>query len=154
MKNTVPDEVLQKIALAARSSTLYAYVADTVSRRFRSVHNMSSVLVSDCVLLNLVLNKDITPTSADKIITSVRRTSRSLYTTVDSAYFPIEDRFTEYAEQILGSDYEKYKDMRTTNFIVFVMSLDISRTHKINRNEVLTLALDFDELKRYSFLLE
>lgn len=154
MKTIVPDSMLRKIALAARSSTAYACVANTVSRRFRSVHNMSSMLVCDCILLNLVLNKEITPTSADAIITSVRRENRSLYTTVDSAYFPVEDRFIEYAKTILGEDYDKYKNMRTTNFIVYVMSLDIERTHKINRQEAILLALDYDELKQYAFLLD
>lgn len=154
MKTIIPDEILHKIARAARSGTVYACVADTVSRRFRSVHNMSSILVCDCILLNLVLNKKITPNSADGIITSVRRENKSLYTTVDSAYFPVEDRFTDYAKDILGDDYEKCKNMRTTNFLVYVMSLDIERTHEINRKEALLLALDYDELKQYSFLLD
>lgn len=154
MKTIVPDNILHKIAIAARSSTLYACVADTVSRRFRSVHNMSSVLVCDCILLNIVLNKKITPTSADGIITSVRRENKSLYTTVDSAYFPIEDRFIAYAKDILGEEYEKCKDMRITNFLVYVMSLEIEKTHEINRKEALLLALDYDELKQYEFLLD
>ena len=142
MKNIIPDETLQKLAKASIESSFRTYVALTVARHFRSVHYLSSNLICDCVVLNVLLNTDVTPTSADEIITSIRRHNKSLYTTVDNAFFPISDKFEEYAKNILGNEYEKVKSlgMRKTNYIVYVLSLDVKRNTLLDPNEINYLA--------------
>lgn len=142
MKTRIPDETLQKLVKASIDSAFRTYVALTVARHFRSIHYLSSTLICDCVVLNVLLNTEITPTSADEIITCTRRHNRSFYTTVDSAYYPISDRFEEYAAKILGDKYEYTKSigMRNTNYIVYVLSKDVKANSLLDPNEVYFLA--------------
>lgn len=148
MKTVIPEETLFKLAEASLNSAFRAHVAFTITQRFRSMHYMSSALICDCVVLNVLLNDCITPTSADKIITCMRRRNKSMYTTIDSAYFPIENRFDEYAKDLLGEKYEQVKalNLRTTNYIVYVLSEEISRNKTLDPNEVYRLAYDYAEL--------
>ena len=148
MKTVIPEETLFKLTEASLNSAFRAQVAFTVTKRFRSMHYMSSALICDCVILNVLLNDSITPTSADEIITCIRRRNKSLYTTVDSAYFPIEDRFDEYAKSLLGDCFEQVKalNMRTTNYIVYVLSEEVSRNKNLDPQEIYRLAYDYAEL--------
>lgn len=148
MRTIIDEETIFKLAKASLKSGCRAFVEGVVSQHFKSVHYMSSNLICDCVLLNLLLNDNITPRSADEIITCIRRRNRSFYTTVDSAYFPIEDRFEEYAKLVLGAKYDEIKslDMRNTNYIVYVLSTDLFNNYDIYPQEVYHLAYSYDEL--------
>ena len=145
MKTVIPEETLFKLAEASLNSAFRAQVAFIVTKRFRSMHYMSSILVCDCVVLNVLLNDNITPTSADEIITCIRRRNKSMYTTIDNAYYPIEDRFDEYAKSLLGEKYEQAKalNMRATNYIVYVLSEEVSRDTSLDPSEVYRLAYDY-----------
>ncbi|MCH5155521.1 MAG: hypothetical protein J1F69_02855 [Clostridiales bacterium] len=148
MKTTIDENTIFRLAEASVKSSCRAQVASAVSQHFRSMHYLSSKLVCDCVTLNLLLNDKITPTSADEIIMCVRRRNRSFYTTVDSAYFPIEQSFEEYARSILGDDYKIIKalNMRTTNYIIYVISVDLSKNKQLKPQEIYYLAYTYDEL--------
>lgn len=149
MKTIIDENTIFKLADASVKSICRAYVETVVSRNFKSIQYLSSKLICDCVTLNLLLNDSITPTSADEIITCIRRRNKSFYTTVDSAYFPIEDRFEEYAKQILGERYAEIKSlkMRTANYIIFVISTDLSDNYELYPQEIYHLAYSYKELE-------
>lgn len=151
MKNIIPDELLYKLVDGSKTTPFRAVIDNAVSMRFRSSHYLSSIWLGDCITLDLLLNDKITPHSADGIITSIRRKHRSLYTTVDSAYFPVSDRFDEYSQHILGDKYNSVRalGMRTVNFIVYVISLDLSNARKFDKYEIIYSALDYEELQSY-----
>lgn len=148
MRTKIDEDTIFKLAEASITSGCRARVAETISKYFRSMHYMSSKLICDCVTLNLLLNDKITPTSADEIIMCIRRRNKSFYTTVDSAYYPIEDRFEEYAKSILGEKYNEIKalDMRTTNYIIYVLSTDLSYNYELYPQEIYYLAYSYREL--------
>ncbi|MCH5154526.1 MAG: hypothetical protein J1F71_04870 [Clostridiales bacterium] len=148
MKTVIDEDTIFKLAKASVTSVCRAQIASAVSQHFRSVHYLSSKLICDCVALNLLLNDNITPTSADEIIMCIRRRNKSLYTTVDSAYFPIEERFEEYAREILGERYDRIKalNMRTTNYIIYVISVDMSENYELYPQEIYSIAYTFEEL--------
>lgn len=154
MKKMFDEDDLFRIMRAGRDCVFGAFVADLITRRFRSMHLMSSKLIADCVTANLVLNADITPRSADGIITCVRKQNRSLYTTVNSAYFPIEQRFNEYAKTVLGDNYDNIKklDIRPTNYIVYVLSLDMKNNCKADSYEVILRTFSYDELHERGYI--
>lgn len=149
MKTTIPEEVIFRLADASKGTLLYTYAADAVARSFRSMHYVSSELVCNAVILNVTLNKEITPASADSIITILRRRTRSLYTTIDSAFFPIEDRFDEYAASVLGDEYQHIRslNMRKTNYIVYVISRELVLTRRFDRRELFYKAYTYAELE-------
>lgn len=155
MKIDLPDEAVVKLATESIRSIVYARVAHTVAKRFRSAHYLSSKIVCGCTLANLVLNDDIEPHSADKIITCIRREYRSLYTTVDNGYAAVEDKFDEYAREVLGSDYDGIKslDLRNTNYIIYVLSLDLKRNLEFDKSEVFYSVFTYDEIKKYGLSL-
>lgn len=148
MKTIIDEDTIFKLAKASVASGCRAQVANVVSKQFRSMHYLSSMLICDCITLNLLLNDKITPTSANEIITCIRRRNKSFYTTVDSAYFPIEDRFEEYAKNILGEEYDAVKalNMRTTNYIIYVISTDLSNNYELYPQEIYSLAYSYQEL--------
>ena len=148
MKTVIDEDIIFKLTDASVKSRCRAVVSSVVSMCFRSVHYLSSKLICDCVTLNLLLNDIVTPTSADEIITCIRRRNKSFYTTVDSAYFPIEDRFEEYAKQVLGQNYSNIKalNMRITNYIIYVISADLFNNYNINPQEIYYLAYSYEEL--------
>lgn len=146
MKTVISEDDISRLIAASHQSTFRTYAECAVIEHFRSIHYLSSTLVCDAVVLNLALNSDITPHSADRIITVLRRRKKSLYTTVESAYFPIEDRFEEYARSVLGDDYNEIKklDMRITNYIVYVISLDLKKNCPADSREVCLLAYSYE----------
>lgn len=148
MRTKIDEGTIFKLAEASVASGCRAQVASVVSKQFRSMHYLSSMLICDCVTLNLLLNDKITPTSANEIITCIRRRNKSFYTTVDSAYFPIEDRFEEYAKSTLGEKYDDVKalNMRTTNYIIYVISVDMSDNYELYPQEIYYLAYSYQEL--------
>lgn len=148
MKTRIDEDTIFKLAEASVTSACRAHVASVVSKQFRSMHYLSSMLICDCVTLNLLFNDKITPISADEIIMCIRRRNKSFYTTVDSAYFPIEDRFEEYAKRILGEKYNdvKKRNMRTTNYIIYVISIDLSENFELYPQEIYSLAYSYQEL--------
>ncbi|MDE7106955.1 MAG: hypothetical protein K2O39_01385 [Clostridiales bacterium] len=150
MKIRIDEDTIFKLAEASVTSGCRAQVASVVSKQFRSMHYLSSMLICDCVTLNILLNDEITPTSADEIITCIRRRNKSFYTTVDSAYFPIEDRFNEYAKGILGEKYDSVKalNMRATNYIIYVISADMSSNYELYPQEIYYLAYSYQELAK------
>lgn len=148
MKDAFDQKDIDRIISAAKHSVFRACAAHTVSMHFRSMHYKTSDLICDCVVLNLVLNAQITPNSADGIITSVRRKNRALYTMTNSAFVPVEDAFEEYARSVLKDNYDEIKalNMRTANYIVYVMSLDLLGDPRLDKREIFTRAYDFAEL--------
>lgn len=148
MKTIIDEDTIFRLAEASVKSSCRAQIASAVSKHFRSVHYLSSKLICDCVALNILLNDTITPYSADEIITCIRRRNKSFYTTVDSAYFPIEDRFNEYAENVLGDEFNKIKalSLRTTNYIVYVLSTDMVNNYDLDPQEIYHLAYSYIEL--------
>ncbi|MBD5131708.1 MAG: hypothetical protein HDT28_03830 [Clostridiales bacterium] len=149
MRMRIPEEAIFRLADASRKSLFRSAVAQTVSKNFRSIHYLSSKLICDCVTLNLVLNDEITPKSADEIITCIRRRNISMYTTIDSAFFPIEDKFNEYAKSVLGDNYDEIRalDLRITNYIVYVISLDVKNNNNLDSKEVYLHAYSYEELE-------
>ncbi len=148
MQNTVSEKDMRKIIDASYNTVLRTLVAETVGIRFKSVHYMSSRRVTDAVVLNLALNAEITPVSADEIIMTLARAERSLYTTIDSAYATVKDKFEEYAKFVLGDDYDRIigLGMRSANFIVYVISVDLQKDPRINGREVITKAYSYAEI--------
>ncbi|MDE6200921.1 MAG: hypothetical protein K2M47_03480 [Clostridiales bacterium] len=148
MRTIIDEDTIFKLAAASITSSCRARVASVVSKHFKSIHYLSSKLICDCVTLNLLLNDKITHTSADEIITCIRRRNKSFYTTVDSAYFPIEDRFEEYAKSVLSEKYDEIKalDMRVTNYIIYVISTDMSNNYELHPQEIYYLAYSYQEL--------
>lgn len=152
MKTVIDENTIFRLADASVKSICRAYVESAVTRHFKSVQYLSSKLICDCVTLNLLLNDKISPASADEIITCIRRRNKSFYTTVDSAYYPIEDRFNEYAKQILGEKYADIKslNMRNANYIVFILSTDLYNNYELYPQEIYHLAYsykDFENIK-------
>lgn len=147
MKNKVSEADMNKLINSSIGSKLRLQIAQCIAEHFKSAHYLSSRLICDCVMLNLVLNDKITATSADEIITTVHRNNKSFYTTVESAYFPIECAFTEYAKEVLGSEYDDTinQSMRPTNFIVYVFSLDLLRKN-LNYKELILRAYSYREI--------
>ncbi|MCH5157649.1 MAG: hypothetical protein J1F33_00480 [Clostridiales bacterium] len=148
MKNVVSEDDMNRIIDASFDTMLRTLVAEAVGIRFKSVHYLSSRRIVDAVVLNLALNDKITPSSADEIITTLRRSDKSLYTTVESAFLPIKDKFDMYAQTVLGDNYIEIEKMymRAINYIVYVISLDLSRDKRINGREVITRAYTYAEL--------
>lgn len=153
--DNISDDMLYRLADAARKTYFGSRVTQVVSRHFKSMHYLSSYLIRDCVAMNILLNdRKITPTSASKIITAFRRRNISLYTTVNSAFFPIEDIFEDYAREILADKYDETKklDMRTTDYAVYVLSLDLCRDPDLYPEEIYKAAFTFEELIKYDLL--
>lgn len=128
--NTVISPIdIDKLIRASKNSAMRTVVADVVSRNFRSTHLLASELICDAVVLNLILNDTISPHSADEIILCIKREYKSFYTTVDSAYRLVEQKFIEYAKRTLGDkcDNAIAECPRNVNFIVYVLSTDLSR---------------------------
>ncbi len=151
MKNKISEEDMAKLLKASIGSKIRLQVSQCISEHFKSAHYLSSRLLCDCVLLNLVLNDEITPSSADEIISTVHRNNKAFFSTVDSAYYPIECAFTEYAKSILGDGFGSIYDIspRITNFIVYVFSLDLSRKN-LDKKELILRAYSYRELAENS----
>lgn len=150
----VTEDDIFRLAEASRKSTFRMFVDSAVCKHFKSTHYLSSILISDCICLNILLNNGVTPNSADEIITTIRRRNISFYTTVDSAFFPIEDTFDKYAKTVLGDDeYNQVKslNMRTTNYIVFVISCDILNGHTTKPTEIYELAYSYNGLRKADY---
>lgn len=147
MKTVIPYSVMERLINASRGSLFRTAVAQKIAEHFKSAHYLSSKLICDCVILNILLNDNITPTSADEIITTLRRENKSLYTTVNSAFMPVEDSFNEYAKTVLNEQYDEIREMnlRNANYMVYVFSVDMSRTN-VNRDEIIFRAYTYEEL--------
>ncbi len=147
MKTDIPERDIVKIINASKDSMLRTAVNGVICRNFRSTHYVASKLICDGVVANLVLNDTITPHSADEIVVCINRRRRSFYVTVENAYSSVSERFSEYAKSVLGDDYYDVCNLklRAANFIIYVISLDLSRK-KINREEIYLHAYDYSEL--------
>ena len=148
MNSDYSDDELYALAVRSRGSVLHSYAAKAVTEHFRSMHYKSSILVCDCVVLCLLLNDDITYSSVNRILTSMRRKNKSLYTTVYNAFIPISESFNEYAKTILNDEYEKIQELnlRTVNYIVYVISQDVKIQYKLDKREVYLRAYNYTEL--------
>ena len=148
MMGTVTNSDINRLIDASYDTVMRTLIAETVGIRFKSVHYMSSRRITDAVMLNFVLNDKITPYSADEIIKMLRHIDKSLYTTVDRAFVPIKDRFDEYAKAVLGDEYGSIENlnMRTINYIVYVISADLSRDRRITGREVINKAYSYAEI--------
>ncbi len=149
MKTVIPEETVLRLAKASVNTCFRTKVAAAVTARFKSMHYMSSKLICDCTVLNILLNDKVTTTSADEIITCIRRSNRSLYTTVESAFFPIRDKFEMYARSVLGQRYERVSksDMRITNYIVYVLSADLTSKFEFDKDEIYYNAYTYGEIR-------
>lgn len=146
MNDNFTEDLLFRLTNSCKSSALYAYVAEAVTKHFKSMHYLSSTLICDCVLANLAFNEQITPQSADEIITCFRRKHKSLYTTVAEVYKYIADDFDDYAQSILCADYNSVRaiNMPTANYIVYVISVDIKSNRKFDRREPFINAFGYE----------
>lgn len=144
----VTDTDIFKMIDAAPQTSLWTLAAELVSKHFRSMQYLASRIICNAVTLDLVLNKSITPHSSDEIITCMRRRTRSLYTTVNAVFFPNEDKFEEYAQSVLGNKYDEIKalGLRTTNYIVHVISTDITNNYSFSAQEVLLKTYSYDDI--------
>lgn len=147
MNTAIPEKDIMKIIEASENSTLRTIVNGVICRNFRSTHYVASKLICDGVVADLMLNDEITPHSADEIVLCIARKHRSFYVTVENAYSSVSERFLEYAKTVLGDDYDDVCDLklRTANFVIYVISLDLSRK-RLNRDEVYLRAYDYSEL--------
>ena len=147
MKTTIPENDIMRIIEASKDSALRTAVNGVISRCFRSPHYVASKLICDGVVANIMLNDEITPHSADEIILCIFRNHRSVHVTVDNAYYSVEERFLDYAKLVLGDDYDEIRNLklRNTDFIIYVISLDMSRK-SLNRDEVYLRAFTYAEL--------
>ncbi|MCH5351174.1 MAG: hypothetical protein J1F39_04315 [Clostridiales bacterium] len=148
MKNRVSETDMNRILDASYDTVLRTLAAETVGIRFKSVHYLSSKRVVDAVVLNIVLNDTITPSSADEIIRTLRRNEKSLYTTVESAYLSVIDKFDLYAQSVLEEKFEDIKklNIRPVNYIVYVISSDLKRDKRVNGREVINRAYTYAEI--------
>ena len=147
MKTIIPESDIMRIINASTDSTLRTAVNGIISRNFRSPHYVACKLICDGVVANLMLNEEITPHSADDIILCIFRNQRSFHVTVDNAYSSVEERFLDYARSVLGDDFDEIRNLklRNTDFIIYVISLDMSRK-TFNRDEIYLRAYSYDEL--------
>ncbi len=157
MKAQISDETLLKLSDAAVGTAFRSYVERAVSILFRSAQYMTSRLLTDCVTLNILLNDKITETSADEIIRCIKRANKSFYTSVESAFIAIEDKFDSHARSVV-KDYDKLKnsEMRLANLIVYAISLYTVNEYgdRLNDNEIFMQAYGYaeynpNELPRY-----
>lgn len=148
MSGEFSEEALFKLTELSKSCALYAFVADAVTKHFKSMHYLSSTLVCDCVLANLAFNEQITPDSANKIITCFRHKHRSLYTTIADAFSPVEDKFNDYAKSVLTDKYDEIRalGMPVANYVVYVISLDIKQNRVFDRREPFVHAFGYEYL--------
>lgn len=153
MTLSVPENDIYRIVDNSAGTVFRTVVSNTVMRVFRSEHLLASKLITDSVVATLAFNKNITPSCVDTFIACLRKRTNSFYGTVNSAYIPVEDRFIEYAKSVLD-DYETVRklDMRTVNFIVYVIAVDVSKNKNINRLELFSSAYSMEELKRNKIL--
>lgn len=147
MNTSISPIDMKKLIKASKNSVIRTAVADAVSKNFRSLHLLASELICDAVVLNLILNDTVTPSSANEIIVCIKREYKSFYTTVDSAYKAVEAKFAEYAKSVLGDGYETAaaESIRNVNFIVYVISTDLSRKN-LSRDEVYIKAYTREEI--------
>lgn len=143
----VTKDDVTRILSASTESGYRTVVSVTVARRFRSMHYTSSKHICDCVVLNLVFNREITPTSADKFISMLRHDQRALYTNINSAYSSISEEFDEYAKEILKERFDEIKSlkMRPANYIVYIISLELKDNPLLNRAELIKKAYTYSE---------
>ncbi len=149
MKRSISPDEIENFIDSTYGTALRIIVSQTVGRHFKSVHYKSSKLICDCVCLNLLFNRNrITPKSADKIITSIRKTDKAFYSNVENVYKTMGDEFGDYAKTVLKSDYSAVisLDMRIPNFIVYVISRDVSDNFVINYDEVFMKAFSYKNL--------
>ncbi len=147
MSENYTDEDIARIAEASKETVLRTVVYQKVAQNFKSSHYVSSKILCDCIVLNIILNRTVTPSSSDKIITSVKRIHASLFSSINSAYKTVEDKFDVYARCVLADDYNKIISLKlnTVSFLVYVISFDIIKNCKINRGEVLHRAYTYEE---------
>lgn len=147
MNKTISDETLEKLNKAAYSTKFRTFVQSIVSKRYKSVNYLSSDTVCNAVTLNLLLNSEITPHSADPIISHFAKSHKSIYSTVSSAFYPIEERFEQYAKEILGDEYQSVKQMNLSiiEYVVYVISLEVESTSPFSPKEIYFTAYSYQE---------
>lgn len=147
MRSQISDEILLKLIDASTGTVFRSCVEQAVSIFFHSVQYKTSKLLADCITLNLLLNDEIAETSADEIVRCVKRANKSFYTSVESAFKSIEDKFIAHAKTVIN-DYGGLmkKNLRTVNLLVYVISLYVAKNYRLNRDEIFTRAYSYDEL--------
>lgn len=148
MSKRISRDDMNRFIAGSKNTVFRSAVMAYVAMHFRSVHYVASEMVCDCIMLNLLLNRKITPTSADEIITNVHRNNKAMYSLVEKSFAPVEDRFFEYARKVLGDKYDEVQalNLNVVKFIVYVISLDMSRRDDLKPEEVFTYSYTYDEL--------
>ncbi len=140
-------EDMKAIAEKSVGTVFRDAVSRCVGEHFRSDHYSFTRLITDAVVLNVVLNDEITPHSADKIVSYIRSQNRAFYTAVERAYFSVKDEFEKYAAAVLeNASTPESSGLRPTLFIVYVISLDIAKNAHPDRQEVFLRAFSYERL--------
>ncbi|MCH5162593.1 MAG: hypothetical protein J1G38_03790 [Clostridiales bacterium] len=147
MNYRISPDILARLVAGSEGSIFRLHVERAVGILFKSTRYLTSQRLVDCIVLNLLLNTDITPGSEREILTFIQSKSRSFYPSVEREFSFIKDKFMEYAKTVVENiDDIVALDMRVANFIVYIMSKDISQTTKLIPDEVYLRAFDYSEL--------
>lgn len=147
MNYTISPEIMSRLIDASQGTLFRLQIENDVGRRFKSTRYVTIKRLVDGIVLNLLLNDKITPTSANEALSCVQSHSRSFYLSVEHEYSLIKDKFLKYAADVVDNlDEILALDLRTVNFVVYVLTLDISKRYKFNREEVFMRAFSYEEL--------
>ncbi len=140
-------EIMLRLADASEGTMFRLKIESEVGRHFKSTRYVTVKRLVDGIVLNLMLNEQITPQSANEALACVQSRTRSFYLSVERDYYILKDDFLKYAATVVDNlDEILALDMRAVNFVTYILSLDISRRHKLNREEVFMRTFSYDEL--------
>lgn len=143
----IKPEMLTRLLDATEGTLFRLHAETTVGLFFKSTRYRTSKRLVDGIVLNMLLNDEITPKSGDEILTYIQSKTRSFYKSVEHDYKSIEDRFLYYAATIVDNlDEILALNMRPVNFVVYILSKDISKRVKLDRDEVYSRALSYREI--------
>lgn len=147
MKYKVAPEILSRLLDATEGSLFRLHVETSVGLFFKSTRYLTSRRLVDGIVLNLLLNDDITPNSGDEVLTFVQSKTRSFYLSVEHEYMLIKEKFLEYAATVVDNLNDILDlNMRAVNFIVYILSKDISQKVSLDRDEIYLRAFSYREL--------
>ena len=146
MRSVIPDAVFKRIIDGSRDSDYRIYIDSAVSAHFRNIRVMTSKTVADCVMLNTLLNDESDESSADEIIRYAARENRALYTSVESIFRSIDDKFDEYARTVVEKLDRERSASGITRFVIYVLSVDCARNNPARRADLFRHIFGYDEL--------
>lgn len=147
MNYKVSPDVMTRLVDASEGSILRSHVDITVATLFKSTRYLTSGRLVDGIVLTLLLNDEINPDSVDEALAFIQSKTRSFYTSVEREYGFIKDKFLEYAATVVENiDDILALDMRTVNFVAFILAKDVMQKCTLNRDEIYMRAFTYSEL--------